>query len=184
MLKTVVLIVPLGLDTFAVAAALGLVGITRRERQRVALVLTSIEGAMPLIGLALGATIGHSLSEAAEYLAIVVLFIFGGFMVFGRDADDEEVWMAALLRTGGLATVTLGLSVSVDELAIGFTLGLLQVPLVPVLIAIALQTFVAWQAGLHLGGRLSGRLRAGTERIAGLLLTVLAGGLFIEAVMP
>jgi putative Mn2+ efflux pump MntP len=178
MLKAVALIVPLGLDTLAVAAALGVAGLPREHRLAVSLGFAGFEAAMPLIGLAAGATIGNAISGAAEYVAIGVLLAVGGYLLRG-DADDEEAKMAALTRTSGLAAVTLGLSISLDELAIGFTLGLLDVPVVPVLIAIAVQAFALSQLGLHVGGRLSEGLREGAERLAGLMLGALAIGLLV-----
>jgi putative Mn2+ efflux pump MntP len=45
----------------------------------------------------------------------------------------------------------LGASISLDELAIGFSLGLARLPTVPVIIAIAVQAFLAAQLGLLLG---------------------------------
>jgi putative Mn2+ efflux pump MntP len=74
----------------------------------------------------------------------------------------------------GWAAVTLAVSVSVDEIAIGFTLGLLDVPLVPVLIAFGGQAFVAAQLGLRVGAPLGARVGEYAERLAGLLLVLLA----------
>jgi putative Mn2+ efflux pump MntP len=57
-LKLILLIVPLGLDTFAVSAALGMRGLPAAARLRVSLVMSSFEVAMPIVGLlrpALGA---------------------------------------------------------------------------------------------------------------------------------
>jgi putative Mn2+ efflux pump MntP len=183
MLKTVALIVPLGLDTLAVAAGLGIAGLPRERRLGVSLLFTGFAAAMPVIGLAAGATIGHAISGATEYLAVAVLFGFSGYMLMGGDDDDEAAKMAAVAGTGGFAAVSLGLSVSMDELAIGFTLGLLNVLLVPVLIAIAAQAFVASQLGLRLGGRLSDGFRGGAERLAGLPVGALAIGLLVETLL-
>jgi hypothetical protein len=55
----------------------------------------------------------------------------------------------------GLRAVALGVSISIDELAIGFTLGLLHISAVLVIALIAVQTLVVTQLGLQLGGRLS-----------------------------
>lgn len=52
--KLVALVLPLGLDTFAVAAALGMIGVSSARWLRISLLFTAFEGGMPLIGLALG----------------------------------------------------------------------------------------------------------------------------------
>jgi hypothetical protein len=62
---------------------------------------------------------------------------------------------------------------SLDELAIGFTLGLLRLPAGLVIVLVALQAFILTRLGLRLANRLSERLREGAERVAGLALTAL-----------
>jgi len=169
MLKLLALIVPLGLDSFAVAAALGVAGLPERRRTRISLLFAGFEAGMPLIGLALGAPLGHAIGDVADYIAIGVLIAFGLHTLLSHE-DDEPQKVAALTRTRGLAAVALGLSISVDELAIGFTLGLLRLPVIPVLIAIAVQAFVLSQLGLRIGARVSERFRESAERLAGIAL--------------
>lgn len=72
------------------------------------------------------------------------------------------------------------MSVSLDELAIGFTLGLLRLPALLVIVLIGAQAFVLSQLGLRLGGRMGSRVRKGAERLAGLALDALGAGLLIE----
>ena len=74
MLLTLVgLIVPLGLDTFAVAAALGMAGLPQRQRLRVTVLFTAFEMGMPLIGLAVGRLVGGVKGHIADYLTIAIL---------------------------------------------------------------------------------------------------------------
>jgi hypothetical protein len=44
-------VLPLGLDTFAIAAALGIVGTTSATRRRISALFTAFEAGMPLIGV-------------------------------------------------------------------------------------------------------------------------------------
>lgn len=76
--------------------------------------------------------------------------------------------------------ILLGVSISLDELAVGFTFGLLRLPVVLVIVLIAVQAFVAAQLGLRLGARLSERLRDGAERVAGVALAALGVVLLLE----
>ncbi len=75
--------------------------------------------------------------------------------------------------------VLLGLSVSLDELAIGFTLGLLRVPVLPVVILVGVQAIVVSQIGLTIGFLLPERLRRGAGRLAGAVLAGLGFGLIV-----
>jgi putative Mn2+ efflux pump MntP len=88
--KLIALVLPLGLDTFAVGAALGMVGVTPARRLRIALLFTAFEAGMPLVGLALGAPIGHAIGGAADYIAIGVLLSFGLYALLASGRDDQE----------------------------------------------------------------------------------------------
>jgi len=180
--KLIALVVPLGLDTFAVAAALGMLGTTRIIRLRVSLLFTAFEAAMPLIGLALGAPLGKAIGKTADYVAIAVLLAFGVYILLGSE-EREERRIARLAEVRGPGALLLGLSISLDELAIGFTLGLLRLPAALVIALIALQAFILTQLGLRLGNRLSNRLREAAARLAGLALTALAIVLLAEKLL-
>jgi manganese efflux pump family protein len=175
--KLVGLVLPLGLDTFAVAAAIGMIGVSLSARRRISVMFTGFEAGMPLIGLALGAPLGHAVGAAADYVAIGVLIAIGIYTLTGDD-DDER--LAGLAQTRGPRTLVLGLSISLDELAIGFTLGLLHISAGPVIALIAAQTLIVTQLGLRLGGRLNAQIRDGAERLAGVGLTTLGLVLLAE----
>ena len=130
--KLVALVLPLGLDAFAVAAALGMTDVSAGRRLRLALLFTAFEAGMPLIGLALGAPLGHVIGGAADYVAIGVLLAFGLYTLLSSE-DGEEEKLSELGQMRGLGAIVLGISVSLDELAIGFTLGLLRLPTVLVI---------------------------------------------------
>jgi manganese efflux pump family protein len=180
--KLTALVVPLGLDTFAVAAALGMVGVSRQRRLRITLLFTAFETGMPLIGLALGAPLGQAVGGTADYLAIGVLLAFGVYTLAASEHHEEET-LGQLTQMHGLSALLLGVSISLDELAIGFTLGLLRLPAVLVIVLIAIQTMVVTQLGLRLGSRLSERLREGAERLAGAALTGLGLALLTEKLL-
>ena len=177
--RLIAFVIPLGLDTFAVSAALGLGGLSPRQRLRVSLIFAAFEGLTPAIGLLVGSALGRSIGNAADYLAGGILISYTLFVLLRRGEEGENA--AALETTRGWGLVLLGVSVSLDELAVGFTLGLSRVPVVPALVLIGLQAFVVSQIGIRLGARLSGRFREGAEQAAGIVLVVLGIWLIVEA---
>lgn len=177
--KIVALVLPLGLDTFAVSAALAVSGITPARRLRTSLLFAGFEAGMPLIGLAVGRPLGSTIGAAADYVAVGVLLIVGLVMLREADGDDESDRLASMLDRGGMAAIALGVSISLDELAIGFTFGLLRLPVVAVIVAIAAQAFVMAQLGMRIGERVGERIREGAERVAGGALALLAVGLLV-----
>jgi hypothetical protein len=52
-------VLPLGLDSFVVVAALGARRPSRRQRRRLSALLVLFDAGMPLVGLAIGAPIAH-----------------------------------------------------------------------------------------------------------------------------
>jgi len=182
-LKLIGLVLPLGLDTFAVAAAFGIAGLKGKDRLRLSLLFTAFEVGMPLVGFFGGRLVGQVAGSAADFLAIIILVGLGIYMLWPKSADEEEERLSLLGRTHGLAAIGLGISISTDELAIGFTIGLLHFPVVLILVLIGIQTFVATQLGIRLGARIGERVREGAERLAGVALALLGVVLLAEKLL-
>jgi putative Mn2+ efflux pump MntP len=125
---------------------------------------------MPLAGLAAGAGIARMIGSVANYLAGAAVIVLGIYMLAARDDGDEQK-AGRLASTHGLAILALGISISLDEFAIGFSLGLVGLPVAPVIIAIALQALLASQLGLALGHRISERFRERAEQLAAAALS-------------
>lgn len=188
MLTAAMLFLSLGLDTLAVAVGLGLSGLARAKWLRVGLVFAFFEGGMPIIGILVGKQLGGSLGQWAGYGASALLLLVGGREIqeYLTDKDDDKkdddknddddeppsVEGAKLLLTG--------LSVSLDELAVGFSLGVLRVPLGPALAYIAAQAFVVTFIGLAFGVRIGKRLGERAELVAGVVLALLGLALLIH----
>jgi putative Mn2+ efflux pump MntP len=177
--KLAAFVLPLGVDTFAVAAAVGAAGLEPAARRRITALFVAFEAGMPLVGLALGAPLAHAIGDVAEYVAGAVLVAVGAWTLFGQDEEGEEAKARSFTDAHGLALLALGLSISLDELAIGFTLGLSRLPVPVVIVAIAVQAAVAAQVGLRLGARLSERSRETAEKAAGIALAALGAYLVI-----
>ena len=122
---------------------------------------------MPLIGLLLGAPLAHAIGDIADYAAGAVLIAVGAWMLFVEDEEGEERRVRSFADARGLALIALGVSISLDELIDGFTLGLSRLPVPVVIGAIAVQAAVAAQVGLRVGARLSERSREGRRRRRG-----------------
>jgi putative Mn2+ efflux pump MntP len=178
-LALLALIVPLGLDTFAVSAALGAAGTTGQDAVRVSLTMAAFEGAMPLLGLAIGAPLGAAIGGPANVAAALVLIAIGLAQLLADEAREEQR-LRQLSAARGSAALLLGLAVSIDELAVGFTLGLLGLPVIPVVLAIGLQALVLSQVGLRMGARLSEKRREFAEHLAGIALITVGIVLLIE----
>ena len=177
-LQLAALILPLSLDTLAVSAAIGLAGLSGRERLRLSLIMAGFEAGMTLVGVLAGHLLAGPAGRAAEVVAACVLAAVGVAMLREGDGDRAPADVAA--RARGLAVVGLGVGVSLDELGIGIAIGLLGLPVPVVTALVGAQAVVASQLGSRAGGRLGRRLSGGAGRVAGAALVAVAAALLVS----
>ena len=169
------IILPLAIDTFVLGTALGAAGIAKRDRLRTSLILTAFEAGMPVIGFLGGAAIGAGVGGWANYMAAAVLAVVGVVMLRSGEGEEDDEQKLRLLETArGWSVVVLGVGISVDELAVGFGVGLLRLPLLLLIVLIAVQAFLAAQLGMRFGSRLAENARQAAGRMAGVLLILAA----------
>jgi putative Mn2+ efflux pump MntP len=138
---------------------------------------------MPLVGLAIGHPLG-AIGQAGDYVAIALLFALAVHMLRETETESEPASGQPSDRGGGgisgvVAITVLTASASLDELAIGFTVGLLRLPVAPVIAVIAVQAFAVSFLGMRFGNRVGERVREGAERLGGVAVALLAIGLLI-----
>ena len=183
-LRVIPLILSLGLDTFALSTTLGIAPLSRRARLRLALTFAAAEGLMPAVGLLIGRPLGEAVGRWDVYAAAALLVVTGLWMLReGLAEDDERAQILSLASAQGLTLVGLALSVSLDELVVGFSFGLLRIALAPALVAIALQALLLSLCGLWLGSRVGRALGERAELLAGVVLCLLGIALAVGRLM-
>ena len=159
MIALIAVALAVAIGNFAVAAAFGLTGASRRAQLEVALVFGLFEGGMPLVGLLLGRALIGGLGGAARPAGGVLLCLTGVYGLVTSIRSPRESGFAGGGDGGGRSwRVRLWLTavaLSLDNLVAGLALGAYHVP-----VAAALCTFAVAGAGLSLLGVELGR-RAG-----------------------
>jgi len=178
-LKLIALVLPLGLDTLGVAVILGIAGFPAHLRLRLSLLFAAFETSMPLIGVALGTPLGEAIGGPANYAAAAVIGALGAYMLIHRSEEEEGERLLSMTQRGLWSALALGASISLDGLAIGFSAGLLDLPIVPMAVAIGVQAFVVTHIGVRVGAKVGERTREAAERLAGAALIALGIGLVI-----
>jgi manganese efflux pump family protein len=122
-----------------------------------------------LIGLVLGeAVAGYIGHHLAGYVAGGILILTGLYTIFqGRQVKTEE------RAPRGLQThrlIITALALSIDNLAVGFALGGLQVQILLAAATIGTVSVAMSLAGLELGHRLGRRVEEWSEEISGAVL--------------
>jgi putative Mn2+ efflux pump MntP len=171
-----------GLDNFAAAIGIGIAGVDARTRLRVASIFGFFEAAMPIIGLLIGHSSSHRLGQATRYVGGGLLIAAGLWSLLearrtnsaGHTNDDVR---NAAQGTGPLLVT--GLALSIDNLVIGFGLGVTKTPLLASLLVFAVVSVGLTLAGLELGRTIGTRMRGRADWVAGVVLILV--GVLITA---
>lgn len=185
----VTLALGLAMDAAAVSAARGLA--TPRLRwghaAKVALYFGGFQAGMPLLGWLLGAQLGALVSTFGHWIAFGLLGAIGGKMLWeSRDtADDHEPSSAQdeSALYGGRVMTVLAIATSIDALAVGVMLPVLNAPVAFSVVTIGVVTALASVAGLHLGRRFGALFGRRLDALGGLVLIGLGTKILIEHVL-
>jgi len=162
--RIIVFVLPLALDTLAIAIALGLRGF---RPWRPALLFSTFEGLMPVFGIALARVVSRRFETAAVVAGGIVLIAIGiRAMREARRGEVEEVEHISF--RSWRATLAAGLAISTDELAAGFPLGASRLPVGMVLMTIVGQTLLVTLLGVAVGNRVRASMAQGVSRYAGM----------------
>ncbi|KYF90933.1 hypothetical protein BE17_22990 [Sorangium cellulosum] len=179
-----ILLLALGLamDATAVSAARGLATPVIRARH-VALVagfFGGFQALMPLIGWLLGARVGPLVQAWDHWIAFGLLAAIGGKMLYEAwaGADDDEEAPKDLFAWKVM--FVLAIATSIDALAVGFTLPMLNAPLVRSLATIGITTAVLSALGLFAGRRFGAMLGKRLDAAGGVVLIGLGVKILIE----
>lgn len=170
-IEALLLSIGLAMDATAVAAARGVVGMSRRDAIRLATSFAVFQVGMAAIGWSVGGSVTARFAPWDRWIAFALLVLIGGKLLWEAVRRDGSAPPTSLRFR---ALITLSIATSIDALAAGVTLPVIPAPPPMTLIAIGVATFALSLAG-GLGGSLLGA-RAGQklEVLGGLVLIGIA----------
>ena len=145
--------VALAMDAFAVALATGvaLQNVNARQTFRLSWHFGLFQALMPIIGWYCGTSIQHYVAAYAHWIAFILLVAVGGNMIREALHIEEDGNVVKKDATRGLTLVILSVATSIDALAVGLSMSLLQVAIIYPAIIIGLVAGIFTIIGLHLG---------------------------------
>jgi putative Mn2+ efflux pump MntP len=175
--KTLGVALAIGLDVLAVSVGVGLAKIALAARLRLGLAFATSEITMQVVGYELGAGAGRVLGEVGAYAGFALLALVGAFMIRNslRTAPEKE-----FDATRGVGLLMTSLSISMDSLGVGVALPATAIPLLPLLVILSITTTAFTFIGLAFGARLGERYERRAERLAGIILIILAALFTVE----
>lgn len=186
-LSTVLLVaIVLGADAFSLSMGMGLKGVSRRYEIRFSILVAVFHVLMPLAGLSLGMVAGKYLGIWAGRAGAVVLAYIGVEMLrkaYGEIRPRIVKFSEAKLfftedkqelNSGWISLLLLAVSVSIDALTVGFSLGTIKAPILNTVFIIGVVAGSMTMLGFR-GGKLFGRMVGSySQAIGGLVLIALA----------
>jgi putative Mn2+ efflux pump MntP len=172
-----VILLAFSMSTDAFAAALGKGAALNRPRfseaLRVGLIFGTIEAITPLIGWVLGRAASGYIEAFDHWIAFGFLAGIGIKMIwdsFQRDAEEEKPQRHSFAV---LALTAIG--TSIDALAVGVTLALIDANILVNALAIGAATFTMTTLGVMVGRTLGARFGKYAEGAGGIVLIVIGG---------
>jgi putative Mn2+ efflux pump MntP len=198
LIKLILLGVALAANNALAAVGLGTTGLSRRQQLGTAFTFAVFEATMPLIGLWLGHDVALEMHHGTRWLGGLVLFAAGAYMLFkspGR--SSEPAWAtvptksppdvgsnhfgstlstdAKSRRPSGLVTVlVLAVALSLDNLSVGFGLGLFHVSLWMAAVVFGSVSLLLTWVGLECGRWIGRSMDIPVDRLSGLVLLLVA----------
>jgi putative Mn2+ efflux pump MntP len=173
-LEIVFIALALSIDAFAVALAASATGRVNNPRAafRLSFHFGLFQFLMPVLGWAAGATLEPLIESFDHWVAFVLLGVVGIRMIRSSRNPNQPAQQDDPSR--GIPLLTLSTAVSIDALAVGLSLAMLQISIWTPSAIIGLVTGAATVVGITLGARLHSRLGRIAELIGGIILILIA----------
>ncbi|WP_223203959.1 manganese efflux pump MntP [Alicyclobacillus suci] len=162
----------MGANNGLASVALGTSQLSRVQQWRTALIFAVFEAVMPVIGMLIGESIAGSIGGKARWVGIAVLVIMGIYSVFKRDGDEDEADKA--VKAKGASIIFLAVALSLDNLTVGFGVGMFDAPLLLAAVVFGLVSLLMTLAGLEFGRYLGKRVNISADKLSGVVLLIVA----------
>lgn len=193
--------VSLAMDAFAVAVSSGCAARSMRTRYalRIALFFGAFQAGMPVIGWLSGLSLRHYLASIDHWVVFCLLVAIGLKMIYEALALEtappeppspsprdtwpgaEESSPTADIPPHSLYTlVLLSLATSIDALAIGMSLSLLNLGILLPVVVIGCVTFVLSLIGVYIGKSIGHLFETKLEALGGLVLILIGLKILIQ----
>lgn len=182
----VVLAVALSMDAFAVAICNGIVyaGEDKNVAFNSAFAFGLAQALMPALGYLLGSSFLEYIVEFDHWIALILLGFIGGKMIVDtlRDLNSppDEGGESAFILMSSKIIILQAIATSIDALAVGVGLAVMQVQITVASAIIGGTTFVFCFIGCKLGRRLGEKFSHLSTILGGLVLIAIGVKIFME----
>ena len=179
MLEIFLLAFALSMDAFAVSIGLGVKSqnFSKSLAFKVALLFGFFQALMPLFGYLASIGLGTFITSVDHWIAFALLGVIGGKMLYESFQEGTEDEITVITNK---VLLMLAIATSIDAMAAGFTLNLIDInPFLSMLI-IGVVTFVFSFLGVFIGTKGGTFLEDKAEKIGGIILIGIGLKILIE----
>ncbi len=177
--------IALAMDAFAVAIATGvsLKEVSIRQTFRLSWHFGLFQAIMPILGWGLGSVVQTSVEAYAHWISFALLALVGCNMIREALIIDEQIERSSKDSTRGLTLVILSIATSLDALAVGISLSMMEVSIITPAIIIGIVAGLFTILGLQIGKRVAklSWISRWAEAIGGVVLCGIAIKVVLES---
>lgn len=173
-----VISIGLATDACAVSLSSGLLirHIKLNKAIKIALAFGVFQGIMPLIGWLTSLSFRESIIQIDRWIAFVLLAVIGGKMIYEACQAETKVKFNPL---DNYTLLGLAIATSIDALAVGLSLSVLQMSIFLAAAIIGIITFFLSLIGVYLGHRWGNLCKFKLELIGGIMLIFIGGKILL-----
>ncbi|MFC2131942.1 manganese efflux pump MntP family protein [Bacteroidota bacterium] len=163
----------LAIDAFAVSFAAGTYygQATPRQKFRLSFHFGLFQFFMPVLGWFAGAEIVKLIEIYDHWVAFLILSGIGGKMIWDAFKNRDEIIVKDISK--GLSLITLSVATSIDALAVGFSLGIVNSDIFIPSVIIGIMAASMSLLGIKLGEKLSSRFGGRISVFGGIVLVLI-----------
>jgi putative Mn2+ efflux pump MntP len=170
MFEVIVLAIALSMDAFAVSIGLGSKGNIKGLGLKAGLYFGAFQALMPFIGYLGGRGVLGWVDAYAHWIAFGLLALIGGKMIYEGLSEGIEEDIAAITHK---MMLVLAIATSIDAMAAGFSLTLLDIEAWLACLIIGVTTFAFSWIGVLIGARSGTWLENKAEIFGGVVLILI-----------
>ena len=180
----------LSMDAFAVSITKGMTikNLKKSTALKMALAFGVFQGAMPLLGWALGISFESYIKSIDHWIAFILLGFIGFNMIKGffddrKEENASELEFSATTDVDDLSNkeiIMLAVATSIDALAVGISFAFLNVSIIPAASIICIITFLVCVVGVFVGNKVDDIFNGYAELVGGIILILIGFNIFNE----
>ncbi len=176
--------VSLAMDAFAVSITNGISvkGFGSKDAVRQGIYFGVFQFIMPMIGWFLGSSVKIYIEAVDHWIAFFLLALIGGNMIWGTFQQEEENCPKSAFMTAKSLSMQ-AIATSIDALAVGISLALLEVKIIWASAIIGIVAFILSYVGGMVGQKLGHFLQKKAEFAGGLVLILIGLKILAEHIL-